>query len=52
MNKIEKMLKVKGKSRILEDICDLFDYNDAEREVAAEVLLFLEMRKKELSLNR
>lgn len=45
MSKIEKMLQCNDCTETLNKLCEDLDYNDAEREVAAEVLLWLEMGK-------
>lgn len=45
MNKIEKMLQCNDCKEKLNELCEALGYNDAEREVAAEVLLWLEMGK-------
>lgn len=54
MSKIEKMLQCNDCITTLNKICETLDYNDAEREVAAEVLLWLEMNKikKEATTNK
>lgn len=45
MSKIEKMLQCNDCKDKLDKLCEQLDYNDAEREIAAEVLLWLEMGK-------
>lgn len=45
MNKIEKMLQCNDCKDKLDQLCEALEYNDAEREIAAEVLLWLEMGK-------
>ena len=52
MSKIEKILQCNDCLEKLNELCQVLDYNDAEREVAAEVLLWLEMHKlKKKTLN-
>lgn len=45
MSKIEKMLQCNDCTEKLNELCEALEYNDAEREVAAEVLLWLEVSK-------
>lgn len=45
MSKIEKMLQCNDCKEKLDKLCEQLDYNDAEREIAAEVLLWIEMGK-------
>ncbi|QDP64768.1 MAG: hypothetical protein GOVbin2917_83 [Prokaryotic dsDNA virus sp.] len=45
MSKIEKMLQCNDCKDKLDKLCEQLDYNDVEREIAAEVLLWLEMGK-------
>ncbi len=45
MSKIEKMLQCSDCKDKLDQLCEALEYNDAEREIAAEVLLWLEMGK-------
>lgn len=45
MSKIEKMLQCNDCVEKLNKLCEDLGYNDAEREVAAEVILWLEMGK-------
>lgn len=45
MSKVEKLLQCSNCKEKLDELCQALDYNDAEREVAAEVLLWLEMKK-------
>lgn len=45
MSKVEKLLQCNDCKAKLDELCEALDYNDAEREIAAEVLLWLEMGK-------
>lgn len=45
MSKVEKLLQCNDCKERLDELCEALEYNDAEREVAAEVLLWLEMGK-------
>ena len=45
MSKIEKMLQCNDCKEKLDTLCEQLEYNDVEREIAAEVLLWLEMGK-------
>lgn len=45
MSKIEKMLQCNDCKDKLDKLCEQLDYNDVEREIAAEVLLWLEVGK-------
>ena len=45
MSKIEKMIQCSDCKDKLDQLCEALEYNDAEREIAAEVLLWLEMGK-------
>lgn len=45
MSKVEKLLQCNGCKEKLDKLCEALEYNDAEREVAAEVLLWLEVNK-------
>ena len=53
MSKISKMLQCSDCEAKLNEICDTLEYNDCEREIVAEVLLYLEMQKlKEKSVKK
>lgn len=45
MSKVEKLLQCNDCKEKLDKLCEALEYNDAEREIAAEVLLWLEMDK-------
>lgn len=53
MSKISKLLQCSDCADKLNEICDTLEYNGCEREIVAEVLLYLEMQKlKEKSVKK